>query len=314
MNIVLLNQLIQLFLVMGVGYALFKLKYIDEDFSRKLTRLLLDVTMPLMILSSVMDSNAEKDYSKISSVFLFSFIMYVFLTIISIVIVKLLRFPKKDQGTYMFLHMFSNTAFMGFPVISSLYGAEAMIYTAILNVFFNIFAFTVGIIMINYDAEKQGGSSVRSLVNFKSLVTPGTAGSLLAVVIYFIPVKFPAVITGVCSSVGGVTSAMAMLLIGATLAKMPLKIIFNDWHVYFFTVMKQVVVPVLVWPLMKLAISDELIRSVLFVLFLMPSGNTGVLFASRYGKNEELAAKTVFVTTFISIITIPLCLNLLKVI
>ena len=82
---------------------------------------------------------------------------------------------------------------------------------------------------------------------------------------------------------------------------------------YLFTALKQVIIPVLVWPLMKLLIDDTLIRSVIFILFLMPVGNTAVLFASRYQKNEELAAKTVFVTTLASILTIPFCLNVLKV-
>jgi len=315
MNTVLLNQLIQLFMVMGAGFVLYKLKYIDIPFSQKLTRLLLDVTLPLMILASVMNSDTPKDYGKIGTVFFFSFTLYVFLTILSIAIVKLLRFPGPQQGMYMFMHMFSNTAFMGFPVINALYGSEAMIYTAILNIFFNLFAFTVGILMVNYSAENSSGrASVSSLINIRNLVTPGTVGSLAAVVIYFLPVHYPEIIKGFCTSVGGVTSAMAMMMIGSTLAKMPLKIIFSDWRVYLFTAVKQVIVPVLVWPLMKLAISDELIRSVLFILFLMPVGNTAVLFATRFEKNEELAARTVFVTTLISIITVPFCLNILKVI
>lgn len=315
MNLVLLNQLIQLFLVMGAGYILYKLKYIDTAFRQKLTRLLLDVTLPLMILSSVMNNDTQKDYEKIGSVFFYSFIIYVFLTIISIVIIKLLHFPPDQQGMYMFMHMFSNTAFMGFPIINSLYGSEAMLYTAILNIFFNIFAFTVGILMVNYNpADRKNSDEGTSLINLKNLLTPGTVGSLAAVVIYFIPVSYPSVIKGFCSSVGGVTSALAMILIGSTLAEMPVRIIFNDWRVYVFTLVKQIIVPVLVWPLMKFTISDELIRSVLFILFLMPVGNTAVLFATRFEKNGELAAKTVFVTTLISILTIPLCLNILNVI
>ena len=155
MNTVLLNQMLQLFMIMGVGYVLFKLKYIDIPFSQKLTKLLLDITLPFMILSSVMSGSADKDFSKIGIVFVVSFSMYVVLTVLSIIVVKIFRFPLKEQGMYMFMHMFSNTAFMGFPVISALFGNEAMIYTAILNIFFNLFAFTVGIVMVNYDASEK---------------------------------------------------------------------------------------------------------------------------------------------------------------
>ena len=315
MNTVLLEQLIQLFMIMGAGYVLFKLKYIDVPFTQKLTRLLLDVTLPLMILASVMKDDGEKDYGKVGAVFIFSFALYVFMTVLSIVTVKLLHFPSKQQGIYMFMCMFSNTGFMGYPVINALFGSEAMIYAAVVNVFFNIFVFTVGIVMINYDGGKQkGSSSVTSLIDLKHLLTPGTLCSLAAVLLYFLPVHYPTVLTGFCSTIGGLTSGLAMLVIGATLAKIPVKSIFNDWHVYLFTVVRQVAFSFILWPILKLAVSDDLIRAVMFILMIMPVGNTAVLLAGRYEKDEELAAKTVFVTTFVSIITIPLCLDILNVI
>ena len=315
MNTVLLEQLIQLFMIMGAGYVLFKLKYIDVPFSQKLTKILLDVTLPMMILASVMKDDEEKDFAKIGKVFFFSFALYVFMTVLSIVTVKLLHFPAKQQGIYMFMCMFSNTGFMGYPVINALFGSEAMIYAAIVNVFFNIFVFTVGIVMINYDGggNKDGGS-IASLIDLKHLLTPGTLCSLAAVLLYFLPVHYPTVLTGFCSTLGGLTSGLAMLVIGSTLAKIPVKSIFNDWHVYLFTVIRQIAFAFILWPVMKLAVSDELIRAVMFILMIMPVGNTAVLLAGRYEKDEELAAKTVFVTTFVSIITIPLCLEILKVI
>jgi hypothetical protein len=70
----------------------------------------------------------------------------------------------------------------------------------------------------------------------------------------------------------------------------------------------------ILWPVIRFAVNDETVRAVMFILMIMPVGNTAVLLAGRYEKDEELAAKTVFVTTFVSIITIPLCLEILNVI
>lgn len=314
MNTVLLSQMAQLFIMIVMGYLLYKLKYFTVELNQKLTRLLLDVTLPLLIISSVMNTDVDVSGAKIGSVFLISFCMYGALSIVSIIVIKLLRFPKSQQGLYMFMHTFANTAFMGFPIINAVFGSEAMIYTAILNIFFNLFVFTVGIMMVNYDEKMEGGiRALGSLLDTKSLISTGTIGSLLAIVIYFLPVTFPEVITGVCHSIGGLTSPLAMLLIGATLSRIPVNNIFNDWRVYLFTIVKQIVVPVLAWPLMKLVIADDLIRSVMFILFLMPVANAAVLFATRFEKDEELAAKTVFVTTLISIATIPGVLSLLHV-
>jgi len=311
MNSVLINQMLQLFIMIAAGYVLFKLKYMDVTFNGKLTKLLLDVTLPLLILNSVMNPEGERDYSAIGTVFLVSFCLYVFLITISILLVKLLRFPPKQQGMYMFMHTFSNTAFMGFPIINALYGNKAMLYTAILNIFFNLFAYTIGIIMVGYKGKLEGGpADLIKQMNPKHLISPGTIMSLLSIGVYFMPITFPTVVKGVCASIGGLTSPLAMLLIGATLAKMPVKNIFNDWRVYLFALVKQLLIPLAVWPLMKLVISDEFIRSIMFVLFLMPIANTAVLFATRHGNDEELAAKNVFVTTLLALITIPLCIGL----
>lgn len=311
MNTVLINQMLQLFSVIAVGYVLYKLKYMDITFNGKLTRLLLDVTLPLLILSSVMNPEGERDYSSIGIVFLVSFCLYVFLTSFSFLLIKLMHFPIKQQGMYMFMHTFSNTAFMGFPIISALYGSKAMLYTAILNIFFNLFAYTIGIVMVDYKGKLEGGKAeIFSKMNPKHLISPGTIMSLVSIAVYFMPITFPAVVKGVCSSIGGLTSPLAMLLIGATLSKMPIRHIFNDWRVYLFAVVKQLIVPVAVFPLMKLVIPDEFIRNIMFVLFLMPVANTAVLFATKYGNDEELAAKNVFVTTLLALITIPLCIGL----
>ena len=99
-----------------------------------------------------------------------------------------------------------------------------------------------------------------------------------------------------------------MILIGANLAAMDLKSIFNDWHVYVYSVVKQAVLPLLLWPVLKLCVPDEFILNIIYILILMPVANTSVLFATEFGGNEHLAAKTVFITTVMSIVTVPLLL------
>lgn len=80
-----------------------------------------------------------------------------------------------------------------------------------------------------------------------------------------------------------------------------------------FAVVKQFIVPMLCWPVLYYAISDEFIRGVIFVLILMPVANTAVLYATRYEVGEKLATKNVFMTTVLSIITIPVAFMFLTV-
>ena len=156
--------------------------------------------------------------------------------------------------------------------------------------------------------RKSGVKKSAAQFKLKNLLSPGVSISVMSIVVYFMNIPFPQDIRAVVSSVGGITTPLAMILIGATLATMELKSIFSDWHVYFYSLVKQVFVPLLLWPVLKLCISDEFILSVVYILILMPVANTSVLFATEYGGDEKLAAKTVFITTVMSIVTVPLLL------
>ena len=156
--------------------------------------------------------------------------------------------------------------------------------------------------------RKSGVKKSAAQFKLKNLLSPGVSISVMSIVVYFMNIPFPQDIRAVVSSVGGITTPLAMILIGATLATMELKSIFSDWHVYFYSLVKQVFVPLLLWPVLKLCISDEFILSVIYILILMPVANTSVLFATEYGGDEKLAAKTVFITTVMSIVTVPLLL------
>jgi len=185
----------------------------------------------------------------------------------------------------------------------AMYGEKAIFYVAIFNLIFNLSIFTVGVPIMNYGKENSESFSL------KSLKTPGVICSLLAIIIYFLNIKIPPTIGSACSSVGSITTPIAMLLIGSTLAKMDLKEVFNDFKVYLFSIVKQIIIPIAIWPILKLLIQNEYVLGITLVMILMPIANTSILFATEYKGNEGLAAKTVFMTTLISIVSIPIILS-----
>ena len=300
---IILHQMLQLFIIMFLGYVLHKVKLIDHDFIKKLTKLLLNVTLPATIFSSVLQQESEREMGAVGEVFLIGVAVYVVLPVVSLLAVKLMRLPKKDRSLYAFMMTYSNIGFMGFPLMDALYGQTAVFYAAIINIIFNISVFTCGVLMMN--AGKDGGNTK---LKWRNLLSPGVSVSTLSVAVYLLNISFPEDIKSVVSSVGNITTPLAMILIGATLATMDVKSIFNDWHVYFYSAVKQIVIPLLFWPALKFLIHDPFILAVVFILILMPVANTSVLFATEYDGDEKLAAKTIFITTVMSIVTVPLLL------
>jgi len=302
---ILVNQLIQLFLLMGLGYFLYKVKIMDNDFNKKLTNFVLRVTMPCMIVASVFDSSSDRDYSKVGTSFIVAAIMYLVLPAIGMLVAKVIRCKKDNTGIYVFMTIYSNASFMGFPVMEAVLGTESLFYAAIFCMIFNITCFSIGVKAICYPEKGE------SKMSFKDVVLhPGVFSALVALVLYFANPKLPAVITGPVTSVGKLTSTLAMILMGASLAKMPVKQVFNEVRAYFFIIIKQVIIPVLLWPLLKLFIKDPIILGVTIILLAMPVANMVVMFSIEYDRNEELAAKNVFLSTVASIILLPLVLAL----
>lgn len=304
---VILMQMIQLFLVIALGYFLFKMKLFDVDLNKKLTSILLTVTTPAMIVSSVLSTTVTQGLSDIVFVFILGFGIYLIMPILGFFIVKVLRIPLSQQGLYIFMTVFSNIGFMGFPVMKAIFGHEAVFFTAIFNMIFNLFVFTVGVVIMNY------GTGQKVKLNPKNLLSPGVIASLVALFIYFTGIKLPDVLSSTITMIGDITTPMAMLLIGSTLATIPIKEVFTEFKIYPYTMIKQIIVPVIAYPLLKLVVGDPLILGIALIMISMPVANSAVLFATEYDGDISLAAKTVFMTTLLSVVTIPLIVALFLV-
>lgn len=301
---VVLMQMIQLFLVIGLGYFLFKMKILDVELNKRLTTLLLTVTTPALIISSVLSTTEYLLFTDILFVFLVGIIVYIVLPILGFILVKIMRIPLPQQGLYIFMTVFSNIGFMGFPVMKAIFGNDAVFYTAIFNMLFNLLVFSVGTGIMGY------GTGRKMKFNPKDLLSPGVIASLVALVIYMAKIQFPDVISSTVTMIGDITTPIAMLIIGSTLANIPLKEVFSELRIYPYTLIKQVIIPILAYPILRLFIQDPLILGVTLIMISMPVANSAVLFATEYDGDVSLAAKAVFMTTLLSIVTIPLIVAL----
>lgn len=298
---VIANQLIELFCMMGLGYLLMKINYLDVNVNKKISNLVISVTTPALIFASVFKEN-EASQSAVIMMLGIAFLVYLILPVVAMLFNTLLKIPTSQRKLYQFMTVFSNTGFMGYPVVASLYGNTGVFYAAIFNLMFNLFVFTYGIYLMQENRR----------LDWHSLFTPGIVLSLFAMIAYFVKLSIPMVIVNVCESVGGMTTPLAMLLIGASLSNVSSKEILSDTTIYFYTLLRQFLLPLLFFPLLRLVLHDELIRGVVMMMIAMPVGSISVLFATQYGNDSTLASKNVFVTTLCSLLSIPIITFLLS--
>jgi len=296
---VVINQMIQLFLILGLGYFLNKIKLFDTELNQKLNKLLLNVTTPALIIASVGSLEPSNNISEVLLVFLVAVTIFAILPFLSYILVK-----NHQKGLYMFMTIFSNIGFMGFPVMKSIFGNQAVFYTSIFNMIFNFLVFTLGVFLINYGTEKEVKPNV------KNLLTPGIIASIIAIIIYFLRIPIPTIFVSSFDMVGSITTPIAMMLIGSTLANIDIKEVFTEFRIYPYTIIKQILIPLAAYPILSYFITNPLILGVALINLAMPVANSAVLFATQYDGDLKLAAKSVFITTLLSVFTIPLIVAL----
>lgn len=298
------TQMAVLFIMLVVGYAANRGKVLGPESNRVLTSLVMNITMPCMVLGSVLGSEIQISGGDTLLFMLFVLLSFAAMFLLGLLVPRVLRVSGEDVGVYRFMVMFSNVGFMGYPIAQALYGQEAVFYVSLYNIVFNVLVFSMGVSYISGASGK---------VNWRQIINPAMVATVAAIVIYALKISLPAVLLLPIQYMGNVTTPVAMLIVGSTLAGMPLKEVFNDWRVYPFAAVSLLVLPVAVWLLFRPFVQDVFMLGVLVLLAAMPGASVSTMLCVQYGRNDRLASKTVFITTLFSVLTVPLLVYLLHI-
>ena len=293
-----LQVMVVLFIIVVLGYALCKLGYMGEDFDRKLSSIVVDVTCPLLILSSVMGESLP-DRTLILPLLGVGFLTYVLLLVFGFFVPRLIAADRDDQGMIGFALMFANVGFIGYPIVSSIFGAKAVFYAALLNMPNTFFIFTAGVMLV------KGEYSVRKL-NLKLLFSPAMIAAFVAALLVAIDVHTPEIVARPVTMVGNITVPAALMIIGSSMARLPLHDIIGSPKVYVASVVRLGVVPVSLYFLFKVCGVSDIVNEINTVVIAMPVASFGTMFCMKYGRNPALMTEMTFITTVGSIFTIPL--------
>lgn len=293
---ILFNLLGKIAIMVLFGYVLKKTGIINDELQKGLSNLLLKAILPASILSSSANEFSKELAWGLGITALSCSLYYLLTLIISHFIAKSFKTDNNTKKIFITMSVFANVGFMGFPVISELFGSNGMLYAVIYNMFFQLFFFTYGINLLS-SQDKLNISSI-----FKS---PITLTSFLAIIIYISPFRFPAFINEALSTIGGVMVPLSMMIIGCTLVGINLKDILKDKYSYFVSLLRLLVFPVaIILALEVLGVKGDA-AAVVAILTALPSGSLNVIVAEQYDCNPKYAARTVIQTMSLMIFTLP---------
>lgn len=293
-----IEVMVVLFAIVVLGYVLCRRGYMDAAFDRRLSTLVIDVTAPMLILSSVMGQTLP-DRSLIVPLLAVGFATYVVLLVFGFGVPRLITRNREERGMIGFALMFANVGFIGYPIVSSIFGQNAVFYAALLNMPNTFFIFTAGVMLV------KGEYSVRQL-SAKVLFSPSMLAAFAAAFIVALGIHIPNMAARPVTMVGAITVPAALMIIGSSMARLPLRQMVGSGKVYIAAILRLSVVPLSVYFLFRALGVNALVNEVNTVVIAMPVASFGTMFCMKYGRNATLMTEMTFITTVASIITIPL--------
>lgn len=301
--------MLTLFAIVVVGYIAGKWGYMGGTFDKKLSKVVIDITCPALILSSAMTGELP-DRRYILPLLGISVLTYVLLTGVALLLPRFLTKKKDDEGVIGFAMMFGNVGFMGYPIVASIFGHEAVFYAAVLNVVNTFTVFTVGTMLIvgkNQESTVEEKEMSQKKMLRKVLYSTPMLSAYLTMLIVALEIKdIPEFISQPLTMIGNITVPAALLIIGSSMSQLPLRALLGNSTIYTTTLMRLAVLPVGIHYLMTLLGFSSFVVGINTVVIAMPVATYGTILCLRHGKDTTLITEVTFITTLLAMISIPL--------
>ncbi|MGN1022391.1 MAG: AEC family transporter [Lachnospiraceae bacterium] len=292
--------MVEMFLLMAVGYLLGKIGMLDAGSSKKITAIVVNVANPAMIIASCANKERESG-SMLLVCALLSAGIYIYLFAVSFLLPRLLRVPRKDRGTYEVMTIFSNIGFLGLPLILSVYGETAVLYATLFLFPYNVLIYTLGIRLL----QKGSGTGEKKSFSLREIFNIGTCSAILALLLYLFGVPVPGAVSGTLTYLSNLSAPLSMILIGYSMTTFPIRELFTDRRLILFSLIRLLLVPLLAMLLIRQLVSDQNLLGVCLIMLATPVGSMTAMMAELYGGDEALAGKGVALSTALSVATIP---------
>ena len=298
-------QVLILYLIASIGFVADKTKIFVQADGKRLVDLLFNLILPVAIINSFLSMERTPEHIK---GLLIAFALAVLTHLLGIGI-SAVSFKKKtvlQQGIYHYATTFSNAAFLALPLAESVVGKEGVFYCSCYVAVFNVFAFTYGISQIS------GG---KAKINIKNLfLNPGSTSVIIGIPLFLLQVHLPDFLSDAMQRVAACNSPMAMIVFGTFFANCNFKNIFAKKEIYFVSLMRLIVIPVVMLLVFKLCGVDGKMLIALTISASAPVATNTAMYAAKYDNDTALPSELVGQTSIFSIVTMPVIVALASVI
>lgn len=290
-----LNLQGMLFLLILAGVVFRKLGVIDDTGVRCLTDLCIQFIIPCNIIKSFLVPFQPSVLRSCALLLLVAFVVQAAYVFLNKVLYR--RCDPAHRKILQYATICTNASFLGNPVAEGLYGDLGLLYNS-------VFLFPMRVVMWSAGLAYFTEAPSRKDVLKKVVTHPCLVAVYIGLVLMVGQISLPPVPDSTVRSVSSCTAAVTMLIIGASLADVDIRTIFEKTNLYF-SFLRLVALPLAVLILCRLLGMDSVSTGVAVLMTGMPAGSTTAIFAARYHSDAPFAAKCVVLSTLLSMVTIP---------
>ena len=307
-----------LVLVTLIGYVAARAGFLTSEVRPKLSALIFNVTLPCTILASVGEVDSSAGVEQIIWSFVLGTALFFVMLAAAALACLALRVSRSERPFYLFMGVLTNTGFIGFAVLESLFGGGSVFLGSIFIAVSNVFLYSIGVGVLTSGGEKDGEKNVAPARSsrlegvLKNVLNVPMVASVIALVVFFSGVPLPGPVAQAVDMVGGATSPLAMMLVGLAIAEADLRRVLGNGRLWGFSAIRFLLVPAACYLLLAPVVPDALSLGVFIVMLAMPTGSMAAAIASTYGRPGELLSQGTIVSTIASFAIVPVLMALMS--
>lgn len=290
-----------------LGYFLQVKGWFHDDFGNDLSKLIMNVAMPVSIFVSVLKYLTLEKLISLSGGLVYTFVAFALGYIVAFLSVKVFKVAPGRRGTVINTFVNANTIFIGLPLNIALFGDDALAYFLIYYITNTISTWTLGVFLMTSDS-KSGKKKQESHFDWKKLLPAPLLGFIVSVVFLIINIPLPSFVSSTLGYVGGLTTPLSLVYIGIVLAKAGIKTIRFDKDSVVALVGRFIVAPVLMFAVLKLMAPGMVTAE--YQTFMIQSATPALavlpILANQGDGDVEFSTNIVTLSTVLFVIVIPI--------
>ena len=304
---IIISKISTIFIYILIGFIANRTNVITDEANNHIINLLLKITAPCLILSSIITKDLnDKTYTQTIQVLILSLAFFVVASLIALILVKPIK-NTGDKGVLMVIITSVNSAFIGYPITKAVFNNDIFYLVVIANIMLNIYLFLICIWQLNY-GEKRA-INIKSV--FKQFLNILSISTFVAVIMLFLHIKLPEYPLNIIKTLGDITIPLSMVVVGVQLGGSNFKRIIKNHQLIWASLCNVIIIPTITLLLMYYTPFSDNVKLVIVLSATFPCAVVPVALAHKEGKNATLLAEGVALTTLFSMATIPAWLVIL---